>query len=75
MDTAVNGLFVPFLDGSSIQLWDNDERCEAEIRSFAPADVEGWRAMSDVIRRLRDALRPAGDGDLWIGEPPTQRTD
>src|SRR6201985_1752935 len=48
---AVNGLFVPFLDGSSIQLWDDDEHCEAEVRSFAPRDVEGWRAMSDVIRR------------------------
>ena len=69
---AVNGLFVPFLDGSSVQLWDSDEQCEAEIRSFAPGDVEGWRAMSDVLRRLRDALRPAGDGDLWIGEPPTR---
>ncbi len=69
---AVNGLFVPFLDGSSIQLWDNDERCEAEIRNFAPGDVEGWRAMSDVLRGLRDALRPSGDGDLWIGEPPSR---
>ena len=69
---AVNGLFVPFLDGSSVQLWDSDDRCEAEIRNFAPGDVEGWRAMSDVLRRLRDALRPAGDGDLWIGEPPTR---
>jgi phytoene dehydrogenase-like protein len=69
---AVNGLFVPFLDGSSIQLWDDDERCEAEVRSLAPGDVEGWRAMCDVIRRLRDALRPAGPRDLWIGEPPTR---
>jgi phytoene dehydrogenase-like protein len=69
---AVNGLFVPFLDGSSVQLWDDDERCEAEIRGFSPRDVDGWRAMSDVIRRLRDALRPAGEGDLWIGEPPTR---
>lgn len=69
---AVNGLFVPFLDGSSVQLWDDDDQCEAEIRSFAPGDVEGWRAMSDVIRRLRDVLRPAGDDDFWIGEPPTR---
>jgi phytoene dehydrogenase-like protein len=69
---AVNGLFVPFLDGSSVQLWDSDEKCEAEIRSFAPGDLEGWRAMSDVLRRLRDKLRPAGDGDLWIGEAPTR---
>ena len=34
-------------------------------------DVEGWRAMNDVIRRLRDALRPEGDADAWIGDAPT----
>jgi phytoene dehydrogenase-like protein len=68
---AVNGLFVPFLDGSSIQLWDDDEACEAEVRRFAPADVDGWRAMNDVIRRLRDTLRPEGDQDAWIGDAPT----
>jgi phytoene dehydrogenase-like protein len=69
---AVNGLFVPFLDGSSVQLWDDDAHCEQEIRNFAPADVEGWRAMNDVVRRLRDALRPVDDRDLWIGEPPSR---
>jgi phytoene dehydrogenase-like protein len=78
---AVNGLFVPFLDGSSIQLWDDDIRCEEEVRRFSPRDVEGWRAMNDVIRRLRDTLRPASDivgddphegrQDLWIGDAPT----
>jgi phytoene dehydrogenase-like protein len=67
---AVNGLFVPFHDGSSVQLWDDDEKCEAEIRNLAPQDVDGWRAMNDVLRRLRDVLRPTGAGDLWIGEPP-----
>ncbi len=84
---AVNGLFVPFLDGSSIQLWDDDDRCEAEVRALAPADVSGFNAMSDVIRRLRDALRPGPENvrsgpdagarddwtrDIWIGEPPTR---
>ncbi len=69
---AVAGMFVPFEDGSSIQLWDDDVRCNAEIRRFAPADLEGWRAMYDVMRRCRDALRPAGDGDLWIGTPPSR---
>ena len=78
---AVNGLFVPFLDGSSIQLWDDDDRCEQEVRQFSPKDVEGWRAMSDIVRRLRDLLRPAAgmfDGeinnnrrDAWIGDAPT----
>jgi phytoene dehydrogenase-like protein len=75
---AVNGLFVPFLDGSSIQLWDDDDRCEAEVRRFSPGDVEGWKAMNSTLCRLRDALRPAksvagGNGgarDFWIGDAP-----
>ena len=69
---AVNGLFVPFLDGSSIQLWDDDSLCEAEVRAMAPGDVAGWRAMNDVLRRLRDKLRPAGSADIWIGGAPTR---
>jgi len=69
---AVNGMFVPFLDGTSIQLWDDDERCETEVRRLSPGDVAGWRAMNDVLCRLRDALRPAGANDLWIGEAPTR---
>ncbi len=68
---AVNGLFVPFLDGSSVQLWDDDTLCEAEIRKFAPGDVRGWQAMNALLGGLRDALRPAGENDNWIGEPPT----
>jgi phytoene dehydrogenase-like protein len=76
---AVNGLFVPFLDGTSIQLWDDDEKCEAEVRRFAPGDVEGWKAMNATLCRLRDALRPASHlagasdspRDFWIGPAPT----
>ena len=78
---AVNGLFVPFLDGSSVQLWDDDARCEEEVRKLSPGDVDGWNGMCAVIRRLRDALRPApGTGgwlsapkrDFWIGDAPTR---
>jgi phytoene dehydrogenase-like protein len=69
---AVNGLFVPFLDGRSIQLWDDDEKCEAEVARFAPRDLEGFRAMGAVMRRLRDALRPEDDRDTWIGDAPTR---
>lgn len=69
---ATAGLFVPFEDGSSVQLWEDDERCEEEIRRLAPRDVAGWRAMQSVMRRLRDAVRPAGAGDLWIGGPPSR---
>ncbi len=69
---AVNDLFVPFLDGSSVQLWDDEERCAAEIHALSPGDVEGWREMSDVVRRLRDALRPPDSRDLWLNDAPTR---
>ena len=65
-------MFVPFDDGTSIQLWDDDELCEEEVRRLAPADLKGWRAFCDVKQRLRDALRPDGDGDLWIGRAPSR---
>ncbi len=68
---ATNGLFVPFEDGSSIQLWDDDAQCEAEVRTLAPQDVAGWNAMNDVLRRLRDAMRPGDERDFWIGAAPT----
>src|ERR1700693_5473171 len=68
---ASNGLFVPFLDGSSVQLWDDDDACEEEIRRFSPRDVNGWKAMTAVIQRLRNALRPAGCRDVWIGDAPS----
>jgi phytoene dehydrogenase-like protein len=68
---AVNGLFVPFLDGSSVQLWDDDAQCDEEVARFAPQDVEGWRAFCNVIRRLRDVLRPANERDVWIGDAPS----
>lgn len=69
---ASNGLFVPFLDGTSVQLLDDDEQCEKEIRQLNSRDIEGWRAMGAVLTRLRDALRPAGSRDLWIGEAPSK---
>ncbi len=71
---ATAGLFVPFEDGSSIQLWDDDDRCTAEIQRIAPGDVAGFRAFCDVKRRLRDAIRPSLGlgGDLWIGPAPTR---
>ena len=69
---ASNGMFVPFDDGSSVQLWNDDDACEEEIRRFSPRDVAGWRAMNDVIRRLRDALRPPDERDVWIGRAPAR---
>lgn len=69
---STEGMFVPFDDGSSVQLWDDDERCEAEIRQLSPGDVKGWRAMSSVMKRARDAIRPVGARDMWIGSAPTR---
>ena len=69
---AVNGLFLPFEDGSSVQLYEDDDQCEAEIARICARDVTGWRAMCDLIRRTRDKLRPANHHDLWIGEAPTR---
>ena len=66
------GLFVPFEDGSSVQLWGEDEQAEDEIRRFAPQDQRGWRAMSALKKRVRDALRPDGSGDAWIGRAPSR---
>lgn len=70
---ASNGLFVPFEDGSSVQLWD-DDRCEQELRRFAPGDLPGFNEFCALKARVRDALRPAGQGDLWIGRAPTRAT-
>ena len=39
-------------------------------RPIRRVHLKGWRAFSDVKRRLRDALRPAGPDDLWIGRAP-----
>lgn len=69
---ATAGMFVPFEDGDSIQLPEEDALCEDEIRRVAPQDVAGWRAMGAVMRRARDAVRPAGAGDLWLGRAPTR---
>ena len=66
------GLFVPFEDGSSIQLWGDDDRADDEIGRFAPGDLAGWRAMTALKKRVRDSLRPAGSGDLWIGRAPSR---
>ncbi len=69
---ADSGMFVPFDDGGCIQLWDDDARCEAEIRRVSPRDVSGWRAMGDLKRRMREALRPPDDRDLWLDPRPTR---
>lgn len=41
---------MPF-DDDSIQLWDDDERCAAEVRRLSPRDVAGWRARVEATPR------------------------
>ena len=55
---AEAGMFVPFEDGSSVQLWEDDDRCREEIRRLSPRDVRGFEAMYAPMRRIREALRP-----------------
>jgi phytoene dehydrogenase-like protein len=69
---AAGGLFVPFEDGSSVHLWNDDDKCEADIRKLAPGDVKGWKEMLGVKSRLREALRPADDRDLWLDPSPSR---
>lgn len=66
------GMFVPFEDGNSIHLWkDGDEDGIKEIENFAPHDLPGWIAMSQLKLKLRESLRPKGNRDLWIGAAPS----
>ena len=69
---AKNGMFVPFEDGTGIQLWEDSDRAAAEVARLSPGDVTGWRAMNALMARVRDAVRPAGERDFWLGEPPTR---
>ncbi len=39
---------------------------------LVPRDVEGWRAMDDVIRRMRDALRPPASGRFVDRRAPSR---
>jgi phytoene dehydrogenase-like protein len=69
---ADGGLFVPFEDGSGVQLWEDDELLEAELRAFAPGDVEGFRELSGLMARVRDAIRPPDERDVWLGRAPSR---
>jgi phytoene dehydrogenase-like protein len=70
---ASGGLFTPFDDGSSLQLWDDPELCKAELKRFAPGDLEGWHALHELMDRTAEAIRPADERDLWLGPAPTRQ--
>jgi phytoene dehydrogenase-like protein len=67
---ALGGYFVPFEDGSSIQLWDDEAKADAELRQFSPRDVKGRHEMHRLMRTVCDALRPLDDRDTWLHRGP-----
>lgn len=68
---AVNGFFVPFEDGSSVQLYDSDEAlCEEEVRRLCPRDVDGLWAMKAVFERCNSVIRADADDGMWVGNSP-----
>lgn len=69
---ASGGYFVPFEDGSSIQLWDDEAKADEELKRFAPKEVHGRHAMHALMRRVADAIRPPDERDMWIGRAPSR---
>jgi phytoene dehydrogenase-like protein len=64
--------FVPFGDGHALTVWNDDEETHRSIRSFAPDQVQGWVDRNALFDRIRDAVRPMGDDDLWLDPDPTR---
>ncbi len=64
--------FAPFEDGHSFTAWMDSDRTLESIRAFAPRDVEGHLAREALFDRMRDALRPIGDRDLWLDRAPSR---
>ncbi len=67
---ASGGYFVPFDDGSSIQLWDDEYRADEELRRFSPRDVQGRHDMHGLMKKVVYALRPLDDRDTWLHRAP-----
>lgn len=64
--------FVPFSDGNSLTVWSDDDATHESIRSFAPDQVTGWVARNDLFDRIRNAIRPDDDRDIWLDLEPTR---
>src|SRR3712207_3737856 len=63
-------IHVPFEDGGWVTEWLDEERTIAEFARHSPRDGRGYADHVALQGRIRDALRPKDDGDLWLGDPP-----
>jgi phytoene dehydrogenase-like protein len=64
--------FVPFADGGSFTVWNDDRRTIAGLEVLAPDQVTGWIARDALFNRIRDAIRPPTEADLWLDLAPTR---
>jgi phytoene dehydrogenase-like protein len=64
-------LWCPFEDGTSLTIWDDDERTADVVSRMAPGDVEGYLAYTRLFARIRTALR-GPPRDLWWGDAPSR---
>jgi phytoene dehydrogenase-like protein len=62
-------LWCPFEDGTSLTLWDDDQRSAAEVARLAPGDVDGLLRYQSLFARIRRLLRE-GARDTWLGDAP-----
>ncbi|MEM1007528.1 MAG: NAD(P)/FAD-dependent oxidoreductase [Myxococcota bacterium] len=69
---ADTGLFVPLNEQEAVQFWDDDARCHRELGRICAQDIPGYEAMYDAMDRLRDALRPDDENDLWLDVEPSR---
>ncbi len=64
--------FVPFDDGQSLTIWNDELATRRSLEAFAPDQVGGWFARNALFDRIRDALRPADERDLWLDPHATR---
>jgi len=66
-------IHVPLEDGPGFTEWLDEERTVAELTARWGAGAgRGYRAHLRLQDRVRDALRPRGEDDLWLRQPPAR---
>jgi phytoene dehydrogenase-like protein len=64
-------LWCPFEDGTSLTIWDDDERTAVGVGRLSQRDVDGYRAYTRLFTRIRTALR-GPPRDFWLDEAPSR---